>query len=140
MVRVLVPARLRPPGTCRYDLPPLTLPALVWCFDSTQPRAGSPPGRWPISQRAVRPRLRNRRLLLRESLAFSVLQYFRQRSPHTCGPTSEARISTFGSSSWAAAAYLDAEESSRRIVGYRDLCILKAAFDEDTESQEVRVA
>ncbi|NQT94271.1 MAG: transposase [Lentisphaerae bacterium] len=42
---------------------------------------------------------------------------------------------------WAAAAYLDTEKSFRRIMGYRDLWILKAALDEeDRDTREVRVA
>ena len=41
---------------------------------------------------------------------------------------------------WAAAAYLDTEKSFRRIMGYRDLWILKAALDEDRDAEEVRVA
>lgn len=42
---------------------------------------------------------------------------------------------------WAAAAYLDTEKSFRRIMGYRDLWILKAALDEkDQDAKEVRVA
>lgn len=41
---------------------------------------------------------------------------------------------------WAAAAYLDTEKSFRRIMGYRDLWILKAALDEDQDYEEVMVA
>ena len=41
---------------------------------------------------------------------------------------------------WAAAAYLDTEKSFRRIMGYRDLWILKAALDQAHPSEEVRVA
>jgi transposase-like protein len=41
---------------------------------------------------------------------------------------------------WAAAAYLDTEKSFRRIMGYRDLWILKAALEQAHPSEEVRVA
>ena len=41
---------------------------------------------------------------------------------------------------WAAAAYLDTEKDFRRIMGYRDLWILKAVLDEDKHTEEVRVA
>ena len=41
---------------------------------------------------------------------------------------------------WAAAAYLETENSFRRIIGYRDLWALKAVLDEDQERQEVMVA
>ena len=41
---------------------------------------------------------------------------------------------------WAAAAYLDAEKAFHRIMGYRDLWILPAAFNEDRQSEEVMVA
>ena len=32
---------------------------------------------------------------------------------------------------WVAAAFLDAEKSFRRILGYRDLWMLKAVLDQD---------
>ena len=41
---------------------------------------------------------------------------------------------------WAAAAYLDTEKSFPRVMGYRELWILKVALDEDPDAQEVTVA
>jgi putative transposase len=42
---------------------------------------------------------------------------------------------------WAAAAYLDTEKSFRRIMGYRDLWMLKAALDEGSaDHEEVKCA
>lgn len=41
---------------------------------------------------------------------------------------------------WAAAAYLDTEKRFKRIMGYRELWILKAALDEHDGTEEVRVA
>jgi putative transposase len=41
---------------------------------------------------------------------------------------------------WAAAAYLDTEKRFNRIMGYRDLWILRAALEQDQTGQEVMVA
>jgi putative transposase len=41
---------------------------------------------------------------------------------------------------WAAAAFLDAEHSFRRILGYRDLWMLKAILNEDQVANEVKAA
>lgn len=66
------------------------------------------------------------------------------------GPTSGVRLRTRRVTNWrhdemvlrwAAAAYLDTEKSFRRIMGYRDLWILKAALDKkDQNTEEVRIA
>jgi len=41
---------------------------------------------------------------------------------------------------WAAAAYLETEKHFRRIIGYRDLWMLKAVLDEDQDHSEEQVA
>ena len=41
---------------------------------------------------------------------------------------------------WAAAAFLDAEQSFRRILGYRDLWMLKAILNEDQVANEGKAA
>ena len=42
---------------------------------------------------------------------------------------------------WAAAALLETEKSFRKIMGYKDLWMLKAVLDEETISaQQVKVA
>ena len=64
-------------------------------------------------------------------------------------PTAGVRLRTGRITNWrngqmvlrsAAAAYLDAEKAFKRIMGYRDPWILKAALDEDQQTQELRVA
>lgn len=40
---------------------------------------------------------------------------------------------------WAAA-YLDTERNFRRLMGYRDLWMLKATLDEEPDREEVRIA
>jgi len=41
---------------------------------------------------------------------------------------------------WAATAYLHTEKNFHRIMGYRELWILKAALEKDQTSEEVMVA
>ena len=41
---------------------------------------------------------------------------------------------------WAAAAYLETEKNFRRIIGYQELWILKAALDEQHAAHEVMIA
>jgi hypothetical protein len=38
---------------------------------------------------------------------------------------------------WAAASYLDAEKHFRKIIGYKDLWMLKAALDEGSHTTNV---
>ena len=41
---------------------------------------------------------------------------------------------------WAATAYLETEKSFRRIIGYQELWILKAALDRDDVTQQEMIA
>jgi hypothetical protein len=76
----------------------------------------------------------------RQRMIESAYVAFASSRSHFVGITYERLQDAMFAACWTAAGYLDTEKSFRRIMGYRDLWILKAVLDEDKHTEEVMVA